>query len=420
MIDLIIILPFILLLISISVFPLVRKEWWEKNYPKISLGLAAIVLMYYLFIDQRIYKLIHTLQEYVSFISLLFSLFLVTGGIFLRVKGKSTPSKNVLLLLIGAIIANIIGTTGASVLLIRPFIESNKYRLKPYQIVFFIFIVSNAGGLLTPIGDPPLLLGFIKGIPFFWFTLNLIPYWLIINGYLIALFYIIDKYYYEKVASDIQHRIEEKGEKFEIKGLLNIIPLLIIVGSVFITKPFLVREVVMVVTAYISYRLTAKEIHERNHFNFAPIQEVGVLFLGIFITMIPALEYISSHSASLGFDSISRVFWLTGILTSFLDNAPTFLNFLTGAMGFYNLSVDSTQDVLRFVQYNPLFLKTISVAAVIFGSMTYVGNAPNFMVKSISEHKGLKMPGFFHYIVFYAITILLPFYFLIWYIFFKA
>ena len=420
MIDLIIILPFILLLISISVFPLVRKEWWEKNYPKISLGLAAIVLVYYLFIDQRIYKLTHTLQEYVSFISLLFSLFLVTGGIFLRVKGKSTPSKNILLLLIGAVIANIIGTTGASVLLIRPFIESNKYRLKPYQIVFFIFIVSNAGGLLTPIGDPPLLLGFIKGIPFFWFTLNLIPYWLIINGYLIALFYIIDKYYYEKVASDIQHRIEEKGEKFEIKGILNIIPLLIIVGSVFITKPFLVREVVMVVTAYISYRLTAKEIHERNHFNFAPIQEVGVLFLGIFITMIPALEYISSHSASLGFDSISRVFWLTGILTSFLDNAPTFLNFLTGAMGFYNLSVDSTQDVLRFAQYNPLFLKTISVAAVIFGSMTYVGNAPNFMVKSISEHKGLKMPGFFHYIVFYAITILLPFYFLIWYIFFKA
>ncbi|MCX6160356.1 MAG: sodium:proton antiporter [Ignavibacteriae bacterium] len=417
--ELIIILPFIALLLSISVLPLVRGEWWEKKYPYISFGLAAIVLVYYFFVKPNPGKVLLTIEEYVSFISLLFSLFLVSGGIFFRLKGKATPLRNVMLLLTGAVIANIFGTTGASMLLIRPFIESNKYRLKPYHIIFFIFVIGNTGGLLTPIGDPPLLLGYIKGVPFFWTLVNLLPVWLMTIGYLLVLFFFIDRHFYEKVPQNIQDDIEEQPEKLELKGVLNIIPLFIIAGSVFITKPFLLREVIMITTALVSYKITKKDIHLRNHFNFAPIREVAILFLGIFITMMPALEYISVNSRSLGLDSITRIYWTAGFLTSFLDNAPTYLNFLTGAMGVFGLSVDNPADVLRFVESEAVFLRAVSVASVIFGAMTYIGNAPNFMIKSIAEHKGLQMPGFFQYIVKYSIVILLPFYFILWLLFFR-
>ncbi len=417
--DLLIILPFIVLLLSISVVPILYNKFWHKYYPIIALSLASIVLFYYVFIDYNPGKLLHTFKEYFSFISLLFSLFVVTGSIFIKIKGEGSPFSNILLLMTGAISANIFGTTGASVLLIRPMMEMNSHRLKPYHIIFFIFIISNTGGLLTPIGDPPLLIGYLKGVPFFWTLIhNFIP-WFVINAYLITLFYFIDRYYYKFSESPVYHEKWEHSGKIIIQGKYNLIALLVIVASVFLSEPFFLRESIMIAAAILSYKMTSKDIHRKNSFNFEPIKEVAILFAGIFITMIPALDYLSKNSQNLGFSSMSRIYWIAGFLTSFLDNAPTYLNFLSGAMGLSNLSVNSAVDVRYFASTNPVFLGIISVASVIFGAMTYIGNAPNFMVKSIAEHKGIKMPSFFHYIIRYSVPLLLPFYFILWLIFFN-
>lgn len=413
-----IISPFLLLLLSIAILPITYPEFWEKRYSAISFSLATIVIAYYLIFEGSAIKVLHSIDEYISFITLLFSLYIVSGGIFIKLKGKSTPLRNAVLLFIGAVISNLFGTTGASMLLIRPYIETNKYRLKPYQIIFFIFIVSNVGGSLTPVGDPPLLIGNLKGIPFLWYLINLYHIWIFAVAALLTVFFIIDKYFFDKVKYEVQDEVEKTGERVMIEGKWNIIPLVIIVLSVLINEPKYLREIIMLFSAVLSYRLTSEKVHLKNHFTFGPIKEVAILFFGIFVTMIPALAFVAENSVRFGLDKLSNVYWYSGALTSFLDNAPTFLNFLTGAMSASNLSIDNSSMVIEFSINNIKFLTAISIASVFFGAMTYIGNAPNFMVKSISEHSGLKMPGFIEYMYRYSLLILLPLLIIIWFVFF--
>jgi len=398
--------------------PFVFPHWWHKNYGKFSITLAAIVVFYYVFVLRNTHEVLRTAEEYISFISLLTGLFVVSGGIYFRIRGKATPLKNTLTLFIGSVAANLFGTTGAAMLLLRPFINTNKYRLHPYHIVFFIFTVCNMGGSLTPIGDPPLFLGYLKGVPFFWIISHLFLIWIIALAYVLIVFYVIDRYYYNKLKDKIKSEVEEKGEDVRFAGLFNIFFLLAIIGSVFITEPLFLREIIMLSSAVISYKLTPKDVHKRNKFNFEPIKEVALLFIGIFMTMIPVLEYLNHNSASLGVTKPGQFFWASGILTSFLDNAPTYLNFLTLSMGLQGLNINTPADVLSFLENYKIFVISISVASVFFGAMTYIGNGPNFMVKSIAEHKGIKMPGFFTYIYRYSIPVLLPAFFLIWLLFF--
>lgn len=412
------ILPFITLLLAIAVMPFAAPKFWHDYYHIVSLGLAFIVAAYY-FIITKGWDLVHPLQEYIMFISLLTGLYVVSGGIFMDIKGLATPWRNVVLLAFGAVIANVIGTTGASMLLIRPYIKSNKIRISAYHIVFFIFIVSNVGGALTPIGDPPLFLGFLKGIPFFWITDKVIVKWLIAIIALLVVFYIIDSINFKKQPAMIEKMEKVSKGGFTVRGYINFFLLAVIIGSVFITKPLFLREGIMLACAFISYRFTKKEIHEKNHFNFFPIKEVAWLFIGIFITMAPALELLQKHSAELGLNSPSQYYWFTGILSGFLDNAPTYLTFLTASMGIYGLDVNSVSDVLKFIAEHEQHVVAISISAVFFGAMTYIGNGPNFMVKSIADHQGVRMPSFFKYIYLYSIPVLIPIYILIWYFFIR-
>ena len=422
--EIIVVIPFVVLLLSIAVLPFIKAHWWHKNYPKLVAVLSALILAYYLVFLREPSEVLITIEEYLSFIALLFSLFVVSGGIFIDIKGRSSPLKNTGILLFGAVIANLFGTTGAAMLLIRSFINYNNYRIHPYHIIFFIFIVCNVGGSLTPIGDPPLFLGYLKGVPFFWTIEHLFEIWIITIAYLLVLFFIIDTYNYKKKHENLlpDKNAEDgtkKKERIEIKGAFNMIFLLMIIGSVFITEPIFIRELIMVACAMISYKLTSKKIHDDNKFNFGPIKEVAILFFGIFVTMIPALELLSKHADDFGLSHPGHFYWVTGVLTSFLDNAPTYLNFLTASMGIYDLSILNVEDVLTFIDTKAVYLVAISVSSVFFGAMTYIGNGPNFMVKSIADYNKINMPSFFGYMYKYSLVILLPFYFLLWYFIFR-
>jgi Na+/H+ antiporter NhaD/arsenite permease-like protein len=419
------VIPFALLLIAIATGPIFYHHFWEKNYPIIAMVLGAITVSYYLVILGDTHSLLHTLAEYLSFIALLASLFIASGGILIKIDRKATPMLNAGILLFGALIANVIGTTGASMLLIRPFMKINKDRIRPYQIIFFIFIVSNIGGALTPIGDPPLFLGFLRGVEFFWFISNIWYIWLPTILVITAIFYVIDSRYAKK-----DDNIEYTG-KIEFQGLKNIGYLLIILISVFIDPgimswvpslaplPFGIREIIMFSVCYLAYKSADERILKSNEFDFEPIKEVAFLFIGIFATMIPALQLIGEQAKQLGGQiNAGDFYWATGILSGFLDNAPTYLNFLSAELGKFGMDVNSKTDVLNFELTHPLYLQAISVAAVFFGAMTYIGNGPNFMVKSISESAGVKMPSFFTYMIKYSIPILIPIFTLVWLIFY--
>lgn len=424
--DPLMMLPFIVLLIMIATGPLLFRHFWEHHYPKIAIFLGMITVLYYLFVINDTGSLFHTLAEYLSFIALLSSLFAASGGILIKVDRKATPMLNVILLLFGGVIANIIGTTGASMLLIRPFIKLNKDRIKPYHIVFFIFIISNIGGALTPIGDPPLFLGFLRGVEFFWVVEHVWYIWLPVILLIVLIFYIIDSR--NTIAEDVQRTY---SNTIEFKGIRNVIYLLIIVVSVFVDPnimswvpdfhplPFGLREIIMFSMVIIAYRTADKQILKSNEFDFEPIKEVAFLFVGIFATMIPALQLIAYEAKMNGKELTPSVFyWVTGALSAFLDNAPTYLNFLSAEMGKFDLDINNKLEVLKFELEHPVYLTAISVAAVFFGAMTYIGNGPNFMVKSISERAGIKMPTFFGFLFKYAIPVLLPIFVLVWLIFF--
>jgi len=268
-------------------------------------------------------------------------------------------------------------------------------------------------------GDPPLLLGYIKGIPFFWIFGKMFIFWIISVSYLLILFYLIDKYYFDKIRSDIKKEIEIKGEEFKFSGIYNVLFLFGIVGCVFITDPPFLREVLMLLITGISFKYTPSEIHIRNKFSFKPIVEVAILFFGVFVTMVPALELLSSGSKSLSLNTPSHYFWLSGVFTSILDSAPAYLNMITASMATYDLSAGTVNDVLRFIVDYKDFIVAISVSSVFFGAMTYIGNGPNIMVKSIAENKGVEVPGFLNYIFRYSIPVLLPFFFILWLLFFR-
>ncbi len=420
------IVPFILLLIMIATGPLFYKHFWENHYPKVSILLSLVVVVYYIIFLNNTASLLHTLTEYISFIALLSSLFVASGGILIKVDRKSTPLLNVLFLLIGAVISNVIGTTGASMLLIRPYIKMNRNRIKPYHIIFFIFIISNVGGALTPIGDPPLFLGFLSGVPFFWVIKNVWYIWLPALLLILFAFYLFDL----NNKKDSGKVIEYSG-KIQFKGYKNLIYLAVIIISVFIDPvifswvpnlsplPFGIREIIMFAVVFLSYKTADKEILKDNEFDFEPIKEVAYLFIGIFATMIPALQLIAYEARAIGDKLNAGVFyWATGSLSAILDNTPTYMNFLSAAMGKYGLDVAVKTHVQQFVLLDDIYLKAISVAAVFFGSLTYIGNGPNFMVKSISERSGIEMPSFFTYIVKYSFIILIPIFTVIWLLFF--
>lgn len=435
------VVPFVLLLLMIATGPLFYEHFWHKHYPLIAMALAVVVVLYYIFYLLNVASVIHALFEYVQFISLLASLFIASGGILINIDKKATPRANVALLLIGAVISNLIGTTGASMLLIRPFIRLNRGRVRSYHILFFIFMVSNVGGSLTPIGDPPLFLGFLKGIPFGWtLTHNFFP-WLLALSVLAIAFYFFDKRNKSGQEEPEDGTAVSHTNKITIIGTRNFGWLAIIIVAVFIDPNIFpgwvpgieyhgqtfsfIREIIMLSVAYLSFRFASKEALASNDFNFEPIREVAFIFIGIFGTMMPALELVGNFAKSEAGAALithNTLYWGTGVLSGFLDNAPTYLNFLAAAMASNGASLANVQEVVAFAngEYpnSILDLKAISVAAVFFGAMTYIGNGPNFMVKSIAEQIGIKMPSFFGYIIRYSIPILLPILVLVWLIFF--
>jgi Na+/H+ antiporter NhaD/arsenite permease-like protein len=412
--------PFGLLLLLIATMPLTPdriKHLWEHHYAKVSIGLAVIVGAVYFFrIPDGAQLLGHTAQEYVSFIALIGALYVVAGGIHIKVKGEATPLDNVVLLLIGAVLANFIGTTGASMVLIRPYIRMNKIRMSSFHVVFFIFIVSNCGGSLTPIGDPPLFLGYLRGVPFFWLTEHVIGVWLLVIGALLAVFYALDRRSFKHVPRLIQREIEAP-DTFRFEGGGNAIFLLIIIGAVFLPDTYFLREGVMLGAAVASYYLTPKVVHQENHFGFGPIKEVAFLFVGIFVTMMPALGYLEQHGQALGFTQPLQYYFSTGALSAVLDNAPTYVNFLKLAevsataahpAAFVAAGNDEIATVRVLLATQPALVVAVSLGAVFFGAMTYIGNGPNFMVKSIADAMGVKTPSFFGYIFKFSLPILLP------------
>lgn len=424
--DVFMVIPFVVLLLMIATGPLFYHHFWEKYYPLISIILGLITVLYYLIFLQDTHSLLHTAAEYLSFIALLSSLFVASGGILINVDKKATPWLNAGILLFGSVIANIIGTTGASMLLIRPFIKINKDRIKPYHIIFFIFLVSNIGGCLTPIGDPPLFLGFLRGVRFFLVITEVWYIWLPTILLITAIFVLIDS----RNKSTSETEVNYSG-KIEFKGMKNVFYLMIIVASVFVDPavmswvpklsplPIGIREVIMFSMVFIAYKTADEYVLKSNEFNFEPIKEVAYLFVGIFATMIPALQLISYEANVLGEKLTPGIFyWATGLLSAFLDNAPTYLNFLSAAMGKFGMDVNLPSEVLKFERLHPIYISAISVAAVFFGAMTYIGNGPNFMVKSISERSGIKMPSFFGYLIKYSFPILIPIFTIVWLVFY--
>ncbi|MBI4661484.1 MAG: sodium:proton antiporter [Verrucomicrobia bacterium] len=412
------ILPFGLMLLSIALAPFINKHWWEHHYPKVAMGLGVVPLLYYVFVLAHAERMLHVAHEYVSFIALIGSLFVVSGGIHIRVKGEAKPWVNCAFLFIGAVLANLIGTTGASVLLIRPWIRMNKYRITAFHIVFFIFIVSNIGGCLTPIGDPPLFLGYIKGVPFWWVLEKCWIAWTLAVTGLIGIFYCFDRRNFLRAPPEVRDA-ETHKETWKIDGLRNLVFLALILAAVFIKYPPGLSEALMIAAAVGSWFLTPQPIHEANDFNFEPIREVAWLFVGIFATMVPALDYLEVHAGELGLQSEMKFFWFTGLLSGVLDNAPTYLTFLAAALGRHQLSLSEPPDVREFVAQHDHELVAISLGAVFFGAMTYIGNGPNFMVKSIAERSKVHTPSFFGYLVRFALPILIPFFAVISLLFFS-
>lgn len=412
------VLPFVLMLLSIALAPIFLKHHWERNYHKISLSLGAIAVFYYAFVLKNWARIGHVAHEYVSFIVLIGSLFIVAGGIHIGVKGEAKPWANCAFLFIGAILANVIGTTGASMLLVRPWIRMNKYRFTGFHTVFFIFIVSNIGGCLTPIGDPPLFLGYLKGVPFGWVFEHCWKAWCIGVGGLLTIFYCFDRLNFSRAPCAVRE-METRPETWRFSGLHNLGFLAVILAAVFIKKPDGLRELVMAASAIASYFTTCAEDHKANDFSFAPIKEVAWLFLGIFATMMPALDYLELHAAQLGIHTEMQFYWLTGALSAVLDNAPTYLAFLAVAFGSFGLNMDLPAQMDAFIAQQNHYLVALSLGAVFFGAGTYIGNGPNLMVKSIAEQAGVKTPDFVSYIFKYAAPILLPLFWIISLLFFS-
>ena len=395
--------PFILILAGIAILPLAAPGFWDRNRNKavFSALLATPIALWLLLASPA--RLALTARDYGSFVCLLGSLFVITGGIHLGGDLRATPRNNTLILAIGAVLASLLGTTGASMLLIRLLLRTNSERRHTSHIpFFFILLVSNAGGLLTPLGDPPLFLGFLRGVPFVW-TLRLFPIWLLSVGYLLALFHWIDRRAYAK--ETVQDLIKDERELIPLTmdGTLNLLWLALVILSVFLPTPL--REVVMVLSALASLLLGRQTGRKKNDFVFPPITEVAILFAGIFVTMAPALMLLEQKGPALGLVLPWHFFLVSGALSSVLDNAPTYLTFLTAAQS----TASALGLSVSVVSVPASFLAAVSAGSVLMGANTYIGNGPNFMVKSMAEASGYRMPSFGRYALM-AIAVLSPIY----------
>lgn len=428
------ILPFILLLLTIALCPVISMKFWGNNYKKIILLFSSITIFSNIFIIHDISAVILSFIEYLEFIIFIVVLYVISGGINLKINKTGTPMVNTLILLCGAILANVIGTTGAAILLIKPYIKINKHRIKPYNIVFFIFIVCNIGGCLSPIGDPPLFSGFLKGVPFTWpLRYNLLP-WIITNGMLLLIFYILDNKNELKAI-----KIQNYGSTIEINGKQNLIFVALTIFAIFLNPMVFnwvptvniynhnisfLKDILLITIGITAYKLSNKEILKKNEFSFNPVIELAFMFFGIFITMGPALTIIEEASSNItkGLISPGLFFWVIAFLSSFLDNTPTYMNSLALMMSLEGANISNPTEVLAFSNglypNSILFLRIICVTSVYFGGFTYIGNGPNFIIKSIAEKEGIKMPSFFGYILKYSCIYLLPVLTLIWFIFF--
>lgn len=415
-----IILPFAILLLLIAAGPLLPGDWWRQNHPWVSAGLGLLTVCYYFFGLHQGGRFVPVFQEYAGFITLIGSLFVVSGGIHINVKGESHPWTNVLFLLCGALAANLIGTTGASMLLIRPWIRMNRYRITGFHTVIFIFLVGNVGGCLTPVGDPPLFLGYLRGVPFWWTLKHCWPAWTVATVLLLVVFYIADSINIRKAPTEIMER-QTEHEQWRFDGGRNLVFLVLILVAVLHNKdlPFPVPEAIMILAAAASFYVTPQYVHKANAFTFAPIREVAWLFLGIFATMVPAVDYLGTHAAGIGITSPVQFYFATGTLSSVLDNAPTYLTFLSAAMGLHHLDINKSADVAEAARTFPLEILAISLGAVFFGAMTYIGNGPNLMVKSIADHAKVRTPHFLAYIFRYSLPLLLPILVLVGMLFFS-
>jgi Na+/H+ antiporter NhaD/arsenite permease-like protein len=420
-IPLVALLPFVLMLLSIAVFPLFWDHFWKKNKNKLIIALIfSIPVVIYLLLSGLTDKLIETIVfDYIPFIILLGSLFTITGGIFLSGDIEAKPWINTLFLTLGAVIASFVGTTGAAMLLIRPVIQTNKQRkYKVHTILFFIGIVANCGGLLTPLGDPPLFMMYLRGAPFEWFF-KLFPEWFFVNIILLVIYFLVDTYYYKKEDVSAIKIDETSIRPLKLQGKRNFIFLFIVILAVaFLNEEYItiihsnhffkfIREVVILLAAYLSLLFTPRLLRVSNNFTWQPIQEVAYLFLGIFITMVPCLLYLETNAKTLGLTSTSHFYYYSGLLSSFLDNTPTAVTFHSLATG---LGASAGSIVAGIPEE---ILKAICVGAVFFGSMTYIGNGPNFMVKTVAEENNIKMPDFFSYIIKFSLIILLPVFILV-------
>ena len=413
-------IPFVVMLLFIAIGPLFFEHWWEQNKNKLIISLVLGIPVAILMIARGLsHELVHQIMfDYVPFIILLGGLFVITGGIHLQGDIEAKPSINTLFLAIGGILASFMGTTGAAMLLIRPIIKTNAERkFKVHTILFFIAIVANAGGMLTPLGDPPLFLLYLRGAPFEWFF-HLAPEWAFVLAVLLVLYYFTDRYYHKKEDVKAIKEDHEHIEPIKLKGNLNFLWLIGVVLSVaFLNQQYLhivhenhyygfIREGVILLMAILSLVFTNKKMrYVDNKFTWHPILEVAYLFLGIFITMTPALIYLRENAASFGLTQPFHYFYATGLLSSFLDNAPT-------AVSFHNLALGMVEPGATGLVANipEMLLTAISLGAVFFGAMTYIGNGPNFMVKSIAEENKIEMPSFFGYIFKFSLIVLLPVY----------
>src|SRR5881628_676580 len=418
-------IPFLLMLVSIAVLPMAVPEWWDSNRNKtiLSVAFSVPVLVVVLACEPRL--LLHSLLDYVSFLTLLGSPFVISGGIYIKGEFAGTPLVNAIFLAIGALFANLIGTTGASMLLIRPFLRANHLRQhRAHLIVFFIFIVSNTAGLLTPLGDPPLFLGFLRGVPF-QFTLRLVPQWGFFVGSLLILFNIYDQFVFTREEIETHRALAEivqARHPIRIEGKRNFIYLLGVMGAAMLSGRFGwprgIQEAIMITMARLSWYTTPRTIHRANHFHFHPIVEVAALFLGVFVTMTPVLEILNAHAPALELKAPWHFFWLSGVLSSLLDNAPTYLTFTAIASGLVGGHAETLGSLLQSALGQSL-LTAISCGCVFMGAATYIGNGPNFMVKSIAERQGIQVPSFGRYML-YSAVILVPLFILVTFVFFRT
>jgi Na+/H+ antiporter NhaD/arsenite permease-like protein len=414
------VIPFALLLLSIALGPLIAHRWWHRHYPDVALFLGGIIVGFYL-VGLRdhgyaSHQLPHAAAEYFAFLALVGGLSVACGPIVIETKGRVSPTANTLLLACGAVLANLIGTTGASMLLIRPYLRANNGRIKPLHVVFFILTVSNCGGCLTPIGDPPLYLGYLKGVPFFWSAEHLWKHWCLVNASLLAMFFVYD--------SRVGNATGEGPFRFNLRARpLSLLLLAAIVACVFVDVAidrvlkfdrhgFPVGALLQAILATAAYFVAPRENLRHNAFSFEPVKEVGLLFAGIFAAMLPALAYLAQNGGKLGIDSPTAYYFATGSLSALLDNAPTYLNFLQVAVAPDDVSPQRIRDLIADPT-GARTLEAVSAAAVFFGAMTYIGNGPNFMVRSIAQAAMVKTPSFFGYAL-WACLILLPVLVLTW------